>query len=343
LKKHKEHKSVSNETQVHHKHKPKINWVMIGIIVLIVLIIGAIIATVVLTKDKTKPTKDTNNTIISPDNNLNLTIDEFKTRYMQLMLTNQELMTKVQPEVFTELEKANQSVFDGITTKLSLDKSKIDNCIAINNSQSTTFDVNKAKILAKIIQDTQFGQAVGINGTPSIIVNGNPIGGYVPYTDLKKAIDDALDGNKTVDELYNPEDTYFGNKDAKVVVYVYSDYYCSYCKKLAEESIVLLKTEYINTNKIKYVPKDYIRIEPSAAIYARCAQEQNKYLDAELELFNNYSTLSGNIQTSQSKVTEKYSEEIKAFEDELAILKKWAEEHPEEFKQFQEEMSAQAQ
>ncbi|MFA5745916.1 MAG: thioredoxin domain-containing protein [archaeon] len=364
MKKHEEHKPVHKaivhkelahkEHAVHHTHDKKKKFLMVGIAVLIVLIIGIIVATIVLTKTTkvtdtqdlvvpVTPVVDTTTIVTPPITGANLTLDDFKVRYESLMLKNNELNAKIQPEFLIELDIAQKPVFDAITTKLNLNKSQMDSCLASNNQLSEIFNPETADILKKIYLDTQFGQSIGVSGTPAILVNGQLVGGYVAYTDLKKAIDDAIDGNVVIDELYDANDTYFGVKNAKVVVYLFSDYYCSYCKKLAEESITLLKTEYINTNKIKFVPKDFIRVEPSAAIYARCAQEQNKYFEAEAELFSNSETLSSNLDAAQTKITDKYSTEINEFEAEVAILQKWSEENPEEFKLFQESLNAQAQ
>ena len=47
---------------------------------------------------------------------------------------------------------------------------------------------------------------------------------------IKRKIDVAMDGNAVEDLFYQEEDIYFGSENARVVVYVYSDYYCSYCR-----------------------------------------------------------------------------------------------------------------
>lgn len=333
MKKQKQVKKEQKPKKIIKKQKSKL--LIIGIAILVILIIIAIFVTVAITKDKKSNIEDINASPVILDTNEDVTVEEFKVRYTALMQKSQDLSLKIQPEFLSELNVLQKPVFEEITTTLNLNKTEQDACLKANDQTNKDFNAEKAEIMQNIFLDTQFGQMIGITGTPSVVVNGQPIGGYVSYADLKAAIETAIDGNQTTDQLYNEADSYFGNKDSKVVLYIYSDYYCSYCKSLAEESLTKLKTEYIETNKIKFVPKDFIRYEPSAAIYARCAEKQGKYFETELELFSKYTEFSNNLQTAQTTITEKYSEELNAFESELAILKKWSEEHPEEFEEFQ--------
>lgn len=334
-------KEKPKKTIIKQKKEKKSNILIIGIIILVILIIAAIFVTVAIKNPKKEDANikdikaDINASPVILDTNEDVTFEEFKVRYTALMQKSQDLSLKIQPEFLSELNVLQKPVFEEITTTLNLNKAEQDACLKANDQTNKDFNAEKAEIMQKIFLDTQFGQMIGITGTPSVVVNGQPIGGYVSYADLKAAIETAIDGNQTTDQLYNEADSYFGNKDSKVVLYIFSDYYCSYCKNLAEESLTKLKTEYIETNKIKFVPKDFIRYEPSAAIYARCAEKQGKYFEAELELFSKYTEFSNNLQTAQTTITEKYSEELNAFESELAILKKWSEEHPEEFEEFQ--------
>ena len=317
------------------KEKPK--FLVIGIFILVILIIVTIFVTAIIVSNKTSEQKGSP---VILDTNEEMTFDEFKVRYNLLIQKNEELNNLIQPEFFKELSNLHNPIFEDISNKLTLDKTEMTSCLENNNPANPNLNPENADILQGIYMDTQFAQMVGITGTPTIILNGEPIGGYIPYSELKEAIEKAIDGNQTIDQLYNETDVYFGDKDSKVVLYIYSDYYCGYSKKLAEESMALLKSEFINTNKIKYVPKDLISLEPSVAIYARCAEKQGKYFEAEQELFNKSSEFATNLQTAQTTISEKYLEEINAFEEELVIIQKWSEEHPKEFEEFQNSLIA---
>ncbi|NGX34664.1 MAG: Disulfide bond formation protein D [Candidatus Anoxychlamydiales bacterium] len=45
----------------------------------------------------------------------------------------------------------------------------------------------------------------------------------------------------------------FGNKKAKVTLVVFEDFKCKYCKEYFNELFPVIKTEYVDTKKIKYV------------------------------------------------------------------------------------------
>lgn len=343
-----EKKPKTEKKEKIHKEKKKSNTLLIiGLIIIIMLIIGAVIATMVLTKNKnsTNPevNDDSNQTITPIDTNASLTEEEFIDKYSKFLLEATEFSQKIQTELLVDIQVKQKPIFDQITTKLNLNKSEIDSCVVENLNITAETGENDAKILQKIFTDTQFAQMIGLTGTPAIIINNEYAGGYLTYTELKEKIEAAMDGNNVEDQFYQEGDLFFGSENAKVVVYVYSDYYCGYCKKLAQESLMQLKSEYIDTGKIKYLPKDMITSEPSAAVYANCAREQGKFFETEIELFNNSSELSGNLQIVQEGLLEKYSADINRINSEYEILQKWIEENPESFSKIQESLAAQAQ
>ena len=137
MKKQEVHKPVHKETihkdhVIHHTHDKKKKFLMIGIAILVVLIIGIIVATIVLTKPKADTTEivpvtsivDTNSVVISTTDT-NMTLDDFKAKYEQILLMNNQLNAKIQPEFTIELEIAQTPVFETITTKLNLNKEQI--------------------------------------------------------------------------------------------------------------------------------------------------------------------------------------------------------------------------
>ncbi len=80
-----------------------------------------------------------------------------------------------------------------------------------------------------------------------------------------------------------------GNPEAKVTVVDFSNYLCGHCRDHANEVFPLIKRDYIDTGKIRYVFRDFpfggqenvIRAGEAAA----CAAEQNLYVEYHLALF----------------------------------------------------------
>jgi len=160
-------------------------FLIIGIIIMIILIVGAVIVTTILTRNKksTVPESDAN---ITDNVATGLTESEFRERYSKLMYDLTELSQKIQTELLSEIQVKQKPVFDKITAKLNLDKSKIDSCVAKNLNITSETKAEDAKILQKIVRDTQFAQMIGITGTPAIIINNDYAGGYLTYAELKK-------------------------------------------------------------------------------------------------------------------------------------------------------------
>jgi len=113
--------------------------------------------------------------------------------------------------------------------------------------------------------------------------------------------------------ISDKDDYVIGSKDAKVTLHLFSNYDCQACYGFEKDNLDKIMQNYVNTNKVRIVKKDFIVREMSSlypAIFARCAQEQNKYLEANKLLFDLSPTLGtdGVVQT----VIDKYQSEIDA-------------------------------
>jgi len=89
--------------------------------------------------------------------------------------------------------------------------------------------------------------------------------------------------------INDKDDFVIGSSTPKVSVFIFTDYDCMPCAEFEKNNLDKLTTEYVNTNKIKIIKKDYVIHEMSAlfpSIFARCAQEQNKYLEVNKKLFD---------------------------------------------------------
>ncbi len=80
-----------------------------------------------------------------------------------------------------------------------------------------------------------------------------------------------------------------GNPDAKVTIVDFSNYLCGHCRDHANEVFPLIKRDYIDTGKVRYIFRDFpfggqenvIRAGEAAA----CAAESNLYVEYHEALF----------------------------------------------------------
>jgi predicted DsbA family dithiol-disulfide isomerase len=83
-------------------------------------------------------------------------------------------------------------------------------------------------------------------------------------------------------------DPSIGNKEAEIVIVVFSDFECKYCRD-QEKTIQKILEKY--NNQVRFVWKDYPEQDPTsisyqAALAARCAQKQGKFWDYHDELYS---------------------------------------------------------
>ncbi|MBE2235473.1 MAG: thioredoxin domain-containing protein [Anaerolinea sp.] len=143
---------------------------------------------------------------------------------------------------------------------------------------------------AAIAQDLQAGQAAGISGTPSFLINGNLVVGAQPLAAFQQALDTLLAGgaladpNAAAQQEPQPVDIpiegapVIGDPNAPMTIVTYSDFQCPYCARFATQTWPTLVQEYIDSGKAKMVFKDFPleQIHPNAqkaAEAARCVRE----------------------------------------------------------------------
>jgi len=98
------------------------------------------------------------------------------------------------------------------------------------------------------------------------------------------------------------KDPVLGDPKAKVTMIEFSDFQCSYCQRFALETFPQLKTEYVDTGKMKVVFKNFPlttihSFAEGAALAVECAFEQNKFWEYKEKLFQNQT----NLQTDKLK------------------------------------------
>lgn len=117
------------------------------------------------------------------------------------------------------------------------------------------------------------------------VENGNSTSEENTINKNPQSLDDLVEVEVSTDD-----DPALGiENDATITIVEFSDYQCPFCKDFFDESLPLLKQEYIDTGKVVYVFRDF-PLEahpqaPAAATAANCAGEQNHYWDMHDQLF----------------------------------------------------------
>ena len=158
------------------------------------------------------------------------------------------------------------------------------------------------------------GFALGVNGTPAFFIDGVPISGAQPFDLFDYAVGLAEAG--TLADAYvqtAPEATAtpsgpvevdttgafsIGAADAPVVMVEFTDFQCPYCSRHFVETFPQIRADYIDTGKVRYVFMDFPLTSihpqaPLAAEAARCAGDQDAYLEMHHALFDRQGEWSG--------------------------------------------------
>ncbi|MBT4352043.1 thioredoxin domain-containing protein [archaeon] len=189
------------------------------------------------------------------------------------------------------LSTANYKVW---AEELGLDMDKFNLCVDNNE---------KADIVAK---DLKEGQQKGVSGTPTFFVNGRKLVGAQPFAAFKPIIDAAIGGEApSAPEPSAPvaptapnaikvsmdDDPVEGDENAPVTIIEFSDYECPFCSRFYTQTLGQIRTEYIETGKVKLVFRDFplgfhAEAKP-AAIAANCADKQGKFWEYHDKIFEN--------------------------------------------------------
>ncbi len=201
------------------------------------------------------------------------------------------------------------TVFKSYAADLGLDAVQFENC------QSA------GKYETHIQDDIDLARGRGVGSTPSFFVNDQMLVGAQPLSAFNEAIAIVNDGGAlpvaepepetptvvTGSPLIEPVPAVIptgnaaftqGSPDAPVTIVEYTDYQCPYCQKYAQETFPQVLTDMIENGRVHYILKDFPldSIHPNArtaATAARCAGEQDAYLEMHDALFANQSNWSG--------------------------------------------------
>lgn len=97
-------------------------------------------------------------------------------------------------------------------------------------------------------------------------------------------------------EELTDDDAFMGKEDAKVTMVEFSDYQCPFCGRHYSETFNLIKSQYVDTGKLKVVFRDFplSSIHPDAqkaAEASECADDQEKFWEMHDMLFENQQSL----------------------------------------------------
>lgn len=163
--------------------------------------------------------------------------------------------------------------------EIGLDTNKFNTCF-----DGKTFQAN-------IDKDKSDAATVGANATPSFYVNGVLIEGAQPFDAFKTEIDKAIAGTQTgtkVDVAIGHLPAY-GQESAAVTMIEFSDFQCPFCKSFFQQTFPQIKSEYIDTGKVKFyyrhLPLDFHPNAEPFANAAECANAQGKFWEMHDTIF----------------------------------------------------------
>lgn len=170
--------------------------------------------------------------------------------------------------------------------------------------KSFSFDKNKLILPAAILI-----AAFLVSGA---IIFGNSFGGGNKAAQIQQGGAVGDDGQKV--DVSADDDAFLGDKKAKVVLIEFSDFQCPFCRRFWKEALPLLKKEFIDTGKIKFVYRDFpLSFHPAAqpaAEASECAKEQGKYWELHDKIFEEQEKLGeGTVQFGVSDI-KKWAKEI---------------------------------
>ena len=200
-------------------------------------------------------------------------------------------------------------LFAGMAAELSLDGDAFAACLA------------DGRYDAAIQANQDEGFALGVDGTPAFFIDGFPISGAQPFDLFDYAVGLAETGalaDAYVQsaaaaatpvpsgpvEIDTSAAFSIGAADAPVVMVEFTDFQCPYCSRHFVETFPQSVADYVDTGQVRYVFMDFpltsIHPEaPLAAEAARCAGDQDAFLEMHHALFERQGEWSGRADADQ--------------------------------------------
>lgn len=165
--------------------------------------------------------------------------------------------------------------------------------------------------VARITQDLQAGNALGVTGTPTFFINNKKLVGAQPLALLLEVVQAEMKGSPTAVTEYSPQIQQLaattppifsilekgpditgasieGDADAKVVIAEFSDFQCPFCKQWIDQSLRQLRTQLGDDVALAFMHFPIVQIHPNAgnaSLVAICAGQQGKFWEMHDLLF----------------------------------------------------------
>lgn len=114
-------------------------------------------------------------------------------------------------------------------------------------------------------------------------------------------------------------DKCLGSEAAPVTIIEFSDYQCPYCQKFWEQTMPQIKSEYIDTGKVKFIYRDFPlgfhANAQKAAEATECASEQDRFWEMHDKVFGGMGEWSSGDVVN---ITKRYASELELDADEFA-------------------------
>jgi len=136
---------------------------------------------------------------------------------------------------------------------------------------------------------------IGImTGGFGLFKNTNPANNTTNTTNVTNTTNNTIIPGITQLSVTTGSITAYGQANALVTWLEFSDFQCPYCWKLYAQTNNYVKTNYVQTGKVKMywkdVPLSFHDKATSAALAARCANEQGKFWEMHDKIFDNQQT-----------------------------------------------------
>lgn len=156
--------------------------------------------------------------------------------------------------------------------------------LGLSTSQFNTCLDSGAKA-GKVSADKVKGIEAGVTGTPTSFINGELVGGALPYEIFKSKVEEHLN-NVSQTTVLDETDHLRGFNEAAVILVEYSDFECPFCVR-HKNNLEELRAEFGSQLAIafRHFTLDFHEHAQKAAEASECAADQGKFWEMHDEIF----------------------------------------------------------
>ena len=191
-------------------------------------------------------------------------------------------------------------MFNVIMMLPMLEENQKENQVEVSKSDRAKFILPGAIILAGVL-------------ISAAIIYSN--GGFGEFTAGRLGgpanVGDIPAGQKEVSE---DDDAFLGDENAPVAVIEFSDFQCPFCRSFWRDTLPGIKSQYIDSGKVKFVYRDFpLDFHPGAmpaAQAAECARDQEKFWEMHDKIFSEQDKQGGGTVQFVAEDIKKWASEI---------------------------------